>query len=151
MKGEQDEYRPARAIRGCGFTVVLAFLFLFLSAGVTSSDGVPLETAGGVLRWGTAPHWVIYGNGHIHRGITSVTCNAQGRLIVGLDVGSGQVGFGAVTVDEHLAAKGITVGVSGSKDHLTLFFYRLGRQLSCASHIFQNKLANVWVLWMVPE
>lgn len=134
---------------------LLALLWLASSAGSTGrASAYPsgsFTVTGGVLRWGTASSWRVYDNGHSSSGIASARCNAKGWLVVRFRESTRQVGFGSADVDEHLAAKGITVGVSASTDELRLMFYRHEQRLSCHSSYFRDRLSNVWLLWMVPS
>ena len=112
-------------------------------------DSNGLVTIGGVLRRGTG-EWGAYDPGHGHVGISSVTCAPDGVLHVALDPVGVAIGFGAVTPDESMARKGITVGVSASLAELRLFFYRAGKSLSCDSDLFRDRRMNAWMIWEQP-
>jgi hypothetical protein len=126
---------------------------LTVTAQETTQDA--LDPAGGVLRWGEAPTWQIYDSGHAHTGLAKVRCMSgpgdNGRLVLTFDRPTRYVGFGAVTVDETLASKGVSVGVSGGRAELRLFFFRSGRRLRCDSDLFRDPQSNVWVSWFQAD
>jgi hypothetical protein len=110
------------------------------------ADTTSLVPVGGVLRKGTGA-WRVYDPHHAHTGIGELSCWSNGILHVDLDPDGVQTGFGAATVDEHLAGDGITVGVSASLGELRLYFFRGGRRTSCDSAPFSDDHANVWLSW----
>jgi hypothetical protein len=139
--------RTSGVIRDVLLIVVCLMVTSMLTATGQPASVNELSPAGGVLRWGTASSWRIYDNGHAHSGLARVNCASSGRLVLTLKGESRYVGFGAVTVDETLASKGVTVGVSAGRTALRLFFYRNGRDLRCDSAVFRTPRSNVWVSW----
>jgi hypothetical protein len=149
--------------------VVGGLAVLLLSAAVTTADerrshrnGVPEETSlritGGVLRK-TGGDWRVYDPHHAHLGVGALTCATNGVLHVAFDPAGLETGFGVVVPDEKLAALGVTVGVSGSRDQLRVYFYRgflkngNARRLYCSSPLFDTPGSNLWLTWTqnVPE
>lgn len=105
-----------------------------------------LVTIGGTIRKREG-RWLVWDPNHAHRGLGRISCQAGGGLAVALRPVGVAAGYGAVTVDGVLVAKGVAVGTSANLRSLTLSFARDGRRISCRSKVFDDPGTNIWVTW----
>ena len=137
----------SRGLVGVILVVGIGFASLGRPAGAdTITSDHRLVTIGGTIRERDG-HWLVWDPNHANRGLGRVTCLKSGGLTVELlPVGIAD-GFGAVTVDELLAAKGVAVGSSANQRRLTLTFGRNGRRIGCRNAVFDDPGTNIWITW----
>jgi hypothetical protein len=136
--------------------VVTVYLPSLPAEGARRPNGVADRTSllqvGGVLRRGDGP-WRVYDPHHAHTGIGGLSCDKSGVLHIYFEEVGIQTGFGSLTGDESTASEAITMGVSGSRDELRVYFYRGttsdgdAKRLSCASSRFKDTGMNLWLSW----
>lgn len=109
---------------------------------ITSKDR--LVTIGGTIRKRDG-RWQVWDPNHAHRGLGRVTCLDGGGLRIELRPVGIADGFGAVSVDGVLAARGVAVGASANTRQLSLTLARNGERISCGSEVFGDPGTNIWI------
>lgn len=106
------------------------------------------EITGGVIRLDKSEVYLHTNATHISVGIERVYIEkSSGALIIEKDYGNPVVST-MVTVDEELASKGVTVGLSGGGRVSKVYFFQHGKRLNLAKRGDYNKISsstsNIW-------
>ena len=102
---------------------------------------------GGVIRLGPHPQpYVLEDSSHANMGITGITLNSGGDIVVSTCAPAGCKVIAAQAVtDETLANLGIDTGISGGLATSVIQLYRNGGRVRADSSIFTTT-ANLWFL-----
>ena len=131
---------------------IFALLFVFLLAfplGVFSSDfflkSAPadkVQIQGGVIRLNESGPEIYSNQTHINLGLKEVHRNGDGNLVIIRELQDASFVSVNVMMDETLASKGVTCGVSGGGYQTIVYFYRYGQRINLNDPIQYNDIAG---------